>query len=150
MATVQIQPKEITVKTQAGDERKYIISKFPAVQGREIVAKYPLSAMPKLGDYKVNEETMLILMGYVGVNLEGRDTPLLLSTKALVDNHVPDWETLARIEFAMMEYNVSFFGNGRASTFFEGIARKLQVLTSKTLTDLLAQLSQANKQPSKN
>ena len=68
-----IEPKEITVETQKGEKRVYILSKFPAVQGREIIAKYPLSAMPKLGDYAVNEETMLKLMAFVAVPREGKE-----------------------------------------------------------------------------
>jgi len=139
-------PKEFTVTTQAGENRTYILSKFPAVQGREIIAKYPLSAMPKLGDYAVNEETMLKLMSFVGVPRE-TGGPLCLTTRALVDNHVPDWETLARIEVAMMEYNVSFFGDGRALTFLEAIAQKFQASISRMLTDLSAQLSPKEKRP---
>lgn len=140
-----IEQKEITIETQRGESRVYILSKFPAIQGREIIAKYPLSAMPKLGDYAVNEETMLKLMAFVAVPQEGRD-PLRLTTRALVDNHVPDWETLARIEFGMMEYNVSFFGNGKGSTFLEAITRKAQAFLTKTLTDLSAQSSPKEKQ----
>lgn len=136
-----IQPKEVAIGTQAGESRPYILSKFPAIPGREIIAKYPLSSVPKLGDYAVNEETMLKLMSFVGVPREGKE-PLMLTTRALVDNHVPDWETLARLEMAMLEYNCSFFGNGQASTFFEVIARKAQALISQTLTDLSAQSSQ--------
>lgn len=135
-----LEPKEITLPTQKGESRTYIISKFPAVQGREIIAKYPLSAMPKLGDYAVNEETMQKLMGFVAVPRENAE-PLRLSTRALIDNHVPDWETLARIEVAMMEYNVSFFGNGRALTFLEATAQKFQASISKMLTGLSEQLS---------
>lgn len=136
-----IQPKEITIKTQDGREIVFVLSKFPAVQGREIIAKYPLSAMPKLGDYEVNEETMLKLMAFVAVpRKEGE--PLALSTRALVDNHVPDWETLARIEMAMMEYNCSFFGDGRGSTFFEAFAQKAQAWITQTLMASLAQSSQ--------
>lgn len=137
-----IQPKEITIKAQDGREIVFVLSKFPAVQGREIIAKYPLSAMPKLGDYEVNEETMLKLMSFVGVPRKEGGEPLRLTTRALVDNHVPDWETLARLEMAMMEYNCSFFGNGRASTFFEVIAQKAQALIIQTLTGLSAQSSQ--------
>ncbi len=143
-----IQPKEIAVKTQDGAEKIFIISKFPAVQGREIIAKYPLSAMPKLGDYEVNEATMLKLMAFVAVPMTSGD-PLRLTTRALVDNHCGDWETLGRVEIAMMEYNCSFFGNGRALSFFELIALKAQALISKTLTDLSGQSSQAGKPRSK-
>ena len=140
-----LEPKEVTIETQKGEKRVYVLSKFPAVQGREIIAKYPLSAMPKLGDYAVNEETMLKLMAFVGVpRAEGG--PLLLSTRGLVDNHVPDWETLARIEVAMMEYNVSFFGNGKGSTFLEAITKKAQAFLSQTLMDLSGQSSPKGKQ----
>lgn len=142
-----IEPKELEVTDQTGKVRRFILSKFPAVQGREIVAKYPLSAMPKLGDYEVNEATMLKLMAFVGVPRDSGE-PLLLTTRALVDNHCGDWETLARVEMAMMEYNVSFFGNGKGSTFLEAITRKAQQFLTKTLTDLSAQSSPKEKRRS--
>ena len=141
-----LQPKEVEIDLPDGGTKTYILSKFPAIQGREIIAKYPLSAVPKLGDYAVNEETMLKLMAFVAVPGASGD-PLQLTTRALVDNHVPDWETLARLEMAMLEYNVSFFGNGKGSTFFDAIAAKAQALLTKTLTDFSVQLSQKAKQP---
>jgi hypothetical protein len=147
---MQIQPKEIRITTPAGDERVYILAKFPAIAGREIVAKYPLSAMPKLGDYEVNEATMMKLMAYVGVPVEGKDAPLMLNTRALIDNHIPDWETLARVEIAMMEYNVSFFANGKASGFLELIVKKAQALLSQTLMGSLEQLLPKEKPASTN
>lgn len=143
-----IEPKEIEIENPDKTKSVFILSKFPAIQGREIIAKYPLSAMPKLGDYAVNEETMLKLMSFVAVPRENGE-PLRLTTRGLIDNHVKSWETLAKIEIAMMEYNCSFFGNGRASTFFEGIAQKAQALIFKTLTDLSGQSSQKEKRPSK-
>lgn len=142
-----IEPKEITIKTQKGEERTYTISKFPAVAGREIVAKYPISAMPKLGDYAVNEETMMKLMAYVAIKTDGG--PLPLTTRALIDNHVPDWEVLARIEMNMMEYNCSFFGKGGAS-IFEGFAKNVKSLATRILTDSSVQSFLKGKQPTKN
>ena len=141
-------PEEFSVSSQAGESRTYILSKFPTVAGREIVAGYPLTGIPKIGEYKANEEIMLKLMSYVAVQIG--DSQVRLSTRALIDNHVPDWETLARIEMAMMEKNCSFFANGRASAFLQGIAQKAQALITKTLTDLSGQLSAAGKRPSKN
>jgi hypothetical protein len=138
-------PKEIEVKCLDGTERTYTISRFPAIAGREIVAKYPLSAAPKLGDYATNEETMLKLMNYVAVM--PTSGPLLrLSTKALVDNHVPDWEALARIEVEMLRYNTSFFRQGEVSTFLKATLQKFLVSASPTLKTLLGQLSEAAKQ----
>lgn len=143
-----IQPKEITIKTQAGDERTYIISKMPAIPAREIISQYPITGMPKIGDYKANETIMLKLMSYVAVQTATGQQEL--STQALVNNHVPDWETLGRLEMAMMEYNCSFFRNGVASTFFEAIAQKLPEQITRILTALSAQSSQTEKQPSTN
>jgi hypothetical protein len=130
------------------DDREFILSKFPAVAGREIVVKYPLSGLPKIGEYKVNEETMLKLMSYVGINSAG--TTIRLSTQALIDNHVGNWETLVKIEWAMLEYNCSFFQSGRASTFLEGIAQKVPQWISKILTGLSEQSSQMEKPRSTN
>lgn len=142
-----IQPKEVQIPLVGGGEKTFILSKFPAIAGREIVAGYPLSAVPKIGEYSANETIMIKLMGYVAVpNPDGSE--LRLSTRALIDNHCPDWETLARLEIAMMEYNVSFFGNGLASAFLKNIAGKAQALIFQTLTDLSGRLSQTEKPPS--
>lgn len=140
-----IEPKEIEI-----DGKKFVISKFPAIAGREIVAKYIPSIMPKLGDYKVNEETMFKMMKYVGVILDNKPDPLMLTTQAVIDNHVKDWEMLAKIEIALVEYNCSFFLSGRISNFLEDTAQKIPAWIIKTLT-LLSQLSsKAEKQVSTN
>ncbi len=144
-----LEPKEISIKTQAGTDKVYIISKFPAVAGREIIAKYPISGMPKLGDYQVNEETMLKLMCHVAIKTPD-GSQIALTTRALIDNHVPEWETLARIEVEMMGYNCSFFQQGKISNFLDTIRANAKQSISSTLTDLLLQLSQMGKQPSKN
>lgn len=144
-----IEPKEITITTMAGADKTYILSKFPAIAGREIVAKYPLSSMPKLGDYAVSEETMLKLMRYVSVPLDSGQT-LALTTSALVNNHVPEWETLAKLEVAMLEYNTSFFSVGKISTALGAFEARLPALITQILTGLSAQSSQAAKPRSTN
>lgn len=142
-----IEPKTITITDQSGKERSYIISKFPAVAGREIVTKYPIAALPKIGDYDVSEATMLKLMSYIAVDT---GVPLRLSIRSLVDNHVPDWETLAKLEMAMMEYNCSFFQDGRISNTLAKFAQKALQSISQILTALSAQSSQPTKPPSTN
>lgn len=142
-----IQPKPVTITTMAGEQREYILSKFPAIAGREIIVKYPLSSMPKLGDYAISEETMLKLMAFVAVPLENGGQ-LALTTKALVNNHVPDWETLAKIEVEMLEYNTSFFSIGKISKGLKGFEGTLQASVTRILTDLLARSSAAKKPPS--
>jgi hypothetical protein len=127
------------------DEKTYILSKFPATKGREIVTQYVSTGLPKIGDYKRNEELMLKLMSYVGVIMQNNQT-MLLTNQELVDNHVPSWEALVKIEIAMMEYNCSFFQEGRALNFLESIAQRAPAWIIKTLTRLLRQLSATVKQ----
>lgn len=143
-----LEPKEITRKDSSGKERTYIISKFPAVAGREIVTKYPVSNIPKLGEYQQSEEIMLKAMAFVAVpTAEGGQ--IQLTTRALVDNHIPDWEMLAYVEWALLEYNCSFFGDGRLSTFLESIGPKAEAWISQTLIPLLVRSLPASKPPSK-
>lgn len=143
-----LEPQEWGCPQPGGGEKVFILSKFPAIAGREIIAKYPLSGMPKLGDYAVNEETMFKLMSFVAIP-GANGEPIRLTTKELINNHCGDWETLARVEMEMLKRNCSFFGNGQASTFLQGIARQAQALLTKTLMDLSGQLSKAEKRPSK-
>lgn len=137
-----IQPKDLELKTASGTVKTFVITKFPAIAGREIIAKYPVANMPKIGDYGVSEETMLKALCYVGVMLEGRDEPQMLTTRALVDAHVEDWETLARLEWGALEYNCSFFGNGTTSLSFEDFVQKAQPWISRMLTAWSGQSSE--------
>jgi hypothetical protein len=129
-----LEPKEITIEDKA-----YTISKFPAIAGREIITKYPVSTIRemifnnKVIDYQVNEETMLKLMSYVA----GGNPRIRLVTKELVDNHVNSWETLMRLELEMLLYNCSFFQDGRALTSLKGFAQNILSKSTPILTDLL-------------
>ena len=138
-----IEPKEVTVKTQTGDERIYTIHKFPAMAGREIITQYPVTAAPKIGDYKANQEMMLKLMAYVTV-MAG-DQPMPLGSQAAIDNHVPDWQTLMKLEKEVLEYNCSFFAQGKLLVFLEGLAAQALPSIIKTLTDSLQQSLQVDK-----
>ena len=113
----------------------YHLGKFPATVGREIITQYPTSAMPKIGDYKTNAALMVRIMSYVGVEVEGRDGHLMLSTEALINNHVANAETLLKLEWAMISHNFDFFTNGQASGFLESLAGRVQGLITKTLMD---------------
>lgn len=144
-----IDPITVEITTQRGNVKTFKIGKVPAITGREIVAKYPVSLLPRVGDYQVSEETMLKLMAHVAVVLpDGSELPL--STRVLIDNHVEDWETLAKLEVTALEHNCSFFGKGRTSDFLEGIAQKAQALIFQMLTASSEQSSKAGKRPSAN
>jgi hypothetical protein len=140
-----IQEKEIVLECADGSNKTYYLSKFNAIDGREIATQYPISAMPKIGDYKTNEELMFKIMRFVYVDINGNKQAL--STEQMIKNHVPEFETLIKLELAMMEYNCSFFANGKVSAFFDALTKNVQALITSMLTDLLAQSSQKGKQP---
>ena len=138
-----IEPKEIEL-----DGKTYVISKFPAIAGREIITQYPMAGAPVIGNYKANEALMFKVLAFVAIKLEGRPDPMLLNSQVLIDNHVKSWETLMALEKEMMVYNCSFFQNGRASTFFGGIAQMALMWIIKTWIPALAQSWNTEKQRS--
>lgn len=140
-----LEPKEIQLSNKT-----YVLSKFPAVAGREIITQYPTTGAPVIGNYKANEALMFKVFAFVGVKLEGRPEPLLLTSQILIDNHVGSWEDLMKLEKEMMVYNCSFFQDGRASTFFEGIAQTFLPWIIKTLIPVLGRSSTTEKQSSAN
>ena len=150
-----IKPKEITVIDSDRQQHTFIISRLPATIGREILAKYPLSNAPKIGDYEVSKEAMLMMMAYVAVEKEGQE--IYLKTSTLIDNHVPDGEALIRLELEMLKYNTSFFGNGGSQNFLQYLLGKLSGSLPSIIKTLMASLpsssqpasplSQNSKQP---
>lgn len=143
-----LQPKEIQIVTQSGETRTYVISKPPAIAGRELATQYPTANMPKLGDYKTSEDLMLKLMNYVAV-VRPDGSYQRLSNRALVDNHVPDWETLMKLEAAMIEYNVGFFARGGLSGDWRERGIKAAEWIFKTLMGFLVRSLQEVQPPSK-
>ena len=150
-----IKPKEITVIDSDRQQHTFIISRLPATIGREILAKYPLSNAPKIGDYEVSKEAMLKMMAYVAVEKEGQE--IYLKTSTLIDNHAPDGEALIRLELEMLKYNTSFFGNGGSQNFLQYLLGKLSGSLPSIIKTLMASLpsssqpasplSQNSKQP---
>lgn len=127
------------------DGKEFGLHKFPATVGREVLAKYPFSGLPKIGDYAINEEMMYKVLSYVSVDVAG--TELMLSTRALVDNHTVNAEILLKVEWAMMEYNFSFLQHGGISNFLEDLAQMLPEWILEMLTRFSDRLSQKEKQP---
>lgn len=143
-----IKPKTITLKNRDDEEKEFIISRLPATVCREIMAKYPLSNLPKVGEYAASEEAMLLLMKYVAVMKD--DQEIRLTTKALVDNHVDDGILLGRLEIQMLEYNTGFFGLGGNQGFLDCLLQRFKPLIMQMLTQLSAQSSAQNSQRTQN
>lgn len=140
-----IKPEIVKVKDLDENEHTFIISRFPAIAGREIIAKYPVSNIPKLGEYLQSKEAMLMLMKYVAkvtTDDESADpfaegNHIVLNTTAAIDNHVPDSQTLLKLEFVTLQYNTNFFGKGGMSGLVASLLAKYQPWITSTLTALL-------------
>lgn len=146
-----LNPKPVTVADRNGGEHHYIIGQFPAITGREVAAKYPTSiaALAKQWEenqYGENEKIMLKALSFVDRVLEDGNT-VRLSTAALVDNHVPDAETLLRLERALLDHNFSFFEKFNRSISSGGIVQNMIKLVTSTLIGSLQQSSRQGKQP---
>lgn len=131
------------------DGKVFTLHKFTVRAGREIMSQYPLSAIPKLGDYTVNETLALKIMNFVAVKTDA-GTMIPLTTWDLIDNHVPSWEAQFKIELAMVEYNFHFFQQGGVSTLLEGFTQMLPQWIAKILTQWSQLSSQTEKPLSEN
>lgn len=132
-----LRPKEHTITDMDGKDRTFVLSRLPYTVARKIGATYSISNIPKIGDYKTSDESMLELMSYIGVRVEGRDDPLQLSTRSLVDNHIPDARVGLLLEKAMLGYNFGFFEKGSLSGFLSRQIQEHLPSIIETLTPLL-------------
>jgi len=135
---------------------KVWISLFDAIAGRDIISNYITSNVPKVFNeqstgYNTSEETMLKLMSYVAIE-DAQGNKHVFNSRGVIDSHLSmlssPWEALVKIELAMMEYNCSFFQNGRISSFLGDTVQKALQWTMSTWTGLSEQSSQKEEQPS--
>lgn len=140
-----IEEKKITI-----DGSEFVISKLPAVTGREVLFKYTAGGKNVLmgGDYSVSEEIMKKLLSYTGVYVDGR--LIELKTDDLINNHVKNAMTLIKLEKEMMSYNFDFFTKEKVLAFCQKFHRLADKESMKILTALWEQLLNKEGQPSTN
>lgn len=147
-----IKPLDITIKDLDGIERNYRISRFPTVAGLEIIARVPSNVATLSKQLPHLRELVLQMCKYVAVDVptdDGGTHEIILSTQALIDNHVPDSQSLLRILFELMRHNTPFFGRADQS-ILDYLADRLAALYPKLipmLTQLSQQLSANDTQP---
>lgn len=142
-------PEEFKITDKTGKEHTYVLSEFDAVTWRKIFSQYPLTALPKIGDYAENEKLMIDLMSHVAV-LTNDGRRMRLETMALINNHVPYGDMLAKLEIKMMGKNYDFFQDGKILTFFDHVLQIIVKNLSETLMLSLEQSSVLEKQLSTN
>ncbi|WVR18081.1 hypothetical protein JXVLWARM_CDS_0030 [Burkholderia phage Bm1] len=100
--------KIVLITNQDGTTSRYALTRWSATDGRAIVSGYPLTMLPKIGEYDRNEVLMHRLMKYVALVNEETGFETALASPELIDNHVADWFSLAAIEIESFRFNVSW------------------------------------------
>lgn len=102
--------KEVIVPTADGKSTlRFNLHKFSPLDGRKILACYPLAVLNKEHTYQSNEAAMRKLMAYCSVTVG--DDEVHLTSDELINEHVPDWWTLVQLEFACLKHNCTFLEN---------------------------------------
>ena len=145
-----IEPKDLEINDQSGKPRHYRIGKLPYLAGgREVCSQYLTTAAPKVGDYPRNEELARKLLSYVAVLLQD-GTELRLKTDELINNHIPDFVTGARLEKEALEHNLGFSVIGKLQEYRKEWAASFPELISKILMALRDALPAQDNAPATN
>ena len=132
-----IKPKTIELPDVDGEMHSITLSRIPYMPlGREIALSGALSALPKVGDYRISEDIAYKMLALIEINPVDGD-PIRLDTKALVANHILDPVLGGRIEMAMIAYNFDFFGKGGFSGFLQDSLKTHLPSIIQTVTQLL-------------
>lgn len=139
---VLLEPKEIEINGY-----KFIISRMPCTVAQEVLINLPQGFIPILSEFSKYEQYIFKMLSYCErVYTDGRNNVPLIS-KAIIDNHVPDFNTLYKLEFECINYNYDFFADGRALDFLNKGVSLAKSNISEILTDLLDKLSARGVQP---
>ena len=106
-----IKPQEIIIKDMDDNERRFTIHRIPATKARTIVLEYTYTITPKIGDAQANLSIARELLKYASVEIDDALTPL--DSDVLIDTYVGDMDTLAKLEYALLDYNTSFLVHGK-------------------------------------
>jgi hypothetical protein len=127
---------EVHIPTGDGKTVKtYAVHKFSPLDGREILAGYPLAILGKEHTYQNNAKAMRNLMRYCSILIgEGEGEQVHLVDDALINEHVPDWWTLVQLEYACLKHNCSFLeGTDLMSTVKASMTSMLTSLLQEQL-----------------
>lgn len=136
----------LQAKTVEINGYKFIISKMPCTVAQEVIFKLPTGLIPLISQFSQSEEMALKMLSYCErVYADGQSNVRLIS-KALVDNHVPDFDTLIKLENECLQFNFDFFAQGKVLDFLNKGLSLAESKASGILTDLLDKLLSAGVQ----
>ena len=139
-AGVLLKPKEVEIKGS-----KFIISQMPCTVAQEVAFKLPPGLIPIVGNFTQAEDMYIKMLSYCErVYDDGSHVKLI--SKDIIDNNLPDFETLLLLEKEVIEYNFGFFDTDKLLTLLNGLLSRAESKVSGILTDLLDKLLLAEKQ----
>ena len=138
-----------------GNPRKYWIGKVPWMGGgREILAEYIPSGLPKIGDYKKNENLARILYAAV-VAIDDKGNHFPLTTDSMINNHIPDVKVAMELEAAVFDKSTDFLILGKVHEYrtawsqtVDSLAASLPTQFQKLLSALVSELTDSSKKKS--
>ena len=139
-AGILLKPKEVDIKGC-----KFIISQMPCTVAQEVAFKLPPGLIPIMGNFTQAEDMYVKMLSFCErVYDDGRHVKLI--SKDIIDNNLPDFETLLLLEREVIEYNFGFFDTEKLLTLLNGLLSRVESKVSGILTDLLDKLLSAEGQ----
>lgn len=137
-AGILLKPKEIEINGY-----KFVISQMPCTVGQEVAFKLPTGLIPVLGNFTQAEDMYVKMLSFCErVYDDGKRVKLI--NKDIIDNHVPDFQTLLLLEREVIEYNYGFFNSEKILTLLNTLLSRVELKASKILTDFLDKLLSAD------
>jgi hypothetical protein len=132
-------PKEVTI-----NGCRFLISRMPCMTAQEVIVRIPAGILPLINQYTISEEMVVKMLSCCQRMYDDKPNVPLIS-KEIINNHVPDFDTLLQLENECLKYNYDFFNQGKVLTFLAKALSHAESRLSGILTDLLDKLLQAEK-----
>lgn len=134
-----LSPKEVTI-----NGCRFLISRMPCMTAQEVIVRIPAGILPLINQYAISEEMVVKMLSCCQRMYDDKPNVPLIS-KEIINNHVPDFDTLLQLENECLKYNYDFFNQGKVLTFLAQGLSRVESSLSGILTDLLDKLLQAEK-----
>ena len=121
-----LKPKQIEINGQ-----EFVIGKFNAYDGEEIIGKLLIKAIDQLKDFTGFQEVCNKMLSYAAVRTE--KGYLRIINKSVGEGHIQDWETKLELQGQLTEYNCSFLPEGTVSNFLKTFRQESHTLIIETL-----------------
>lgn len=132
-------PKEVTI-----NGCRFLISRMPCMTAQEVIVRIPAGILPLINQYTISEEMVVKMLSCCQRIYDDKPSVPLIS-KEIINNHVPDFDTLLQLENECLKYNYDFFNQGKVLTFLAKGLSRVESRLSVILTDLLDKLLQVEK-----